>query len=73
MVKPEPAEKRGACRAEGSCVKASAGDDKVLGDGMETKADYVKQGDLPGNKGDGTIGPAGVRGFIVAEKQGNAC
>ena len=51
MVKPEP-EKWGACRAEGSCAKASTGDDQVLGDGMETKAEYVKQGDLTGRRDD---------------------
>ena len=51
-MKPEPA-LRGACRAEGSCAKATTGDDKVVGDGMVAKAEYVKQGDLPDKKRDG--------------------
>ncbi len=53
MAKPEPRE-WGACCAEGSRAKATAGDGKVIGNGMVAKAGYVKQGDLSGA---GTVRP----------------
>lgn len=80
VVKP-----RKACRAEGLCVKATAGGgSKVVGDGMLVTGHHVKQGDLSDNQ-DGVhastahtsqgcrrAGRSGVRASIVARKPGNA-
>ncbi len=47
MCEAQP-EGRDAYRADGLCAKATIGGGLVVEDGMDAKADHVKQGDLPG-------------------------